>query len=188
MKASVIFLLGAVMLATPSCAASIRNERYGYRFETPKTLHLCPRTSWQYLHDNGILFDPSGNCDSRKPAPGKSMTGEDNEPASEDLKMLHDDWCLRDGKTDRVGPAPALPKLGGKPSVSCQIDHADGSVTVEILTLSKAIFGPRNEDYAYAPRFFYTARLSTTKDRLDRDLAPFRDLVKSVRLFNPPNN
>jgi len=181
-------VLATVRVSMPeqkfTCTRTYRNEEFGFSVQVPKRHPTC--TGEAYQHDDGILIFLDRGAEGCVGIPSRPHINVDanyNAVEAPDVRAWLDGMGC-DPKNGKVGAAPAGLTIGRHPAVACRVDRPDGWIDIKLAGASRWV-DRKWDDWPY---IIYSASLHTTPARLKHDLATFRQVLGSSRLFRPDND
>ena len=188
--AGMLLLLGTLAAAAPATARSYRNAEYGYAVELPRGLPLCiPDPATEHVHGITIWLDdgPAG-CHGDETRPYISVSADHNATEYLDAESVSRWSCDPSVEEGTPRPTPGGLTIKGAHSVACAVDITkdwdDGAIVVIVAALGGKVRDTPGWD-PRAPAVVYWIGLHTRPERFDADLARFRAVLKTVRLFEP---
>jgi hypothetical protein len=180
-------VLGACISgAGASEAQRVRNEEYGFSVAFPAGLRVCTAVSGDHPHGFFVrLNGDQGECGGAAAKSDVSVIGVyayynstfETSP-EEELAGL----CRESGNDDKSGKLKSL-GFAGRHSARCQVQHADGSIDIYVVTQAGQWPGAQESPELKTPYINYTASLHTTHSRMADDLKTFSGVLKSVRIY-----
>jgi hypothetical protein len=164
-----------------TCTPHYRNKEFGFSVRMPPGKPTC--TGEPYEHNSGVVvyLDHGANrCTGFKRRPYVNFNGSyDGVEAGGTRGWLAKISCKAD--PGKIGPPPAGLSFPAKDLAGCTVKRPNGWIDVELAGASPWVA----KDWKGRPFIIYSAKLHTTPARLKRDIATFRVVLRSVRLFKP---
>jgi hypothetical protein len=163
-----------------TCTRRYRNEDFGFSVRVPPRRPTCTAAPYQNDHGITVYLDHGVNqCTGHERRPhihfGANYDAIEAKTPREWIAQISCDDAL-----DKVGTPPASLRFAAKDLVFCTI-RRKGWIDIELAGASPWVA----KKWGAWPFIIYSASLHTTPARLKRDLATFRVVLRSVRLFKP---
>jgi hypothetical protein len=170
----------ATVLSAPANAETYRNPEFGFSVEVGGRL-TCRAAP--FTHDHGIdlyldglhLEGGPGDCDLYD-RPFIGIIGNYNVLFAPSAAAQARTLC---GYAGRPTKAPPGLQIDGHSSSSCRVDRRDGWIEIDVVAQDWQQPGKHTE------LINYEVMLHTTPQRFDQDLALFRAVLKTIRIFKP---
>jgi hypothetical protein len=174
----------AALGATSAHAETYRNREFGFAVDIPSGFVTCRASPEQ--HDTHITILLAGSVDDCGPdseVPFMMAAANYNAAFYVNVEAVADEYCAREvGR--RVAAPPGL-VIKGTRTTSCRVDLDDGGIVVRVFAQGGRWRDPGNSPELRLPAIVYRLVLQTRPERFDADLARFRALLKTYRLFKP---
>jgi hypothetical protein len=177
-------LVAALTGALSASAETYRNGEFGFSVEMSRGVPVCvPDPTLQHVHGITFWLDSGRTgCDELEGRPAVSAIGEYNSLFYPSTQALAKDSCGQHGKRVAAPPGLAIP---GARSATCRRNEDDGWITMAVVAQGGTWRDPGNDPDFHTPAVNYIVLMHTRGDHFDADLARFRAILKTVRLFKP---
>jgi hypothetical protein len=187
---SALALLTVLTAASPAAVGVYRNNEYGFSVRLPSDKVICRAIPPQHEHGVNILLEGDArSCQEPVPPVARiGAVGSYNASFIKDSETWADVACHDNPDSPgKVGPAPPDLRVKGLDTAGCRIDVTEGKFKGWIIIGLHALAGrypnPDNRPELRTPSIMYDFTLMTRPERFEADLAYFRAILKTVRIF-----